>query len=142
MTRRHRLVALIGCLWLFITSASNGEITERHRRSVTGTYETGDGSAHLDVLQLPHHCVRLYLRAKWKDHFGEVLGVFALRNHTAIYKARSGGILVFRFLDDRVEAVQNGSDLDCDFGVNVSAGGVYRLRSRRVPTFHPVAGEG
>jgi hypothetical protein len=96
----------------------------------------------VEVVRLPHHRVRLYLWATWKDHFGEVLGVFPLKNRTAVYKAQSGGVLIFHFLKDRVQITQKGSDLDCDFGANVNAGGVYRLRSRHVPRFHRMVGEG
>lgn len=120
-------------------SKGAAESLARDAQNITGSYESGSNS--LDVLRLLDNRVKFYLFAMWKSpangevsHFGEVCAVVPLIDNTAIYESGECRIKM-KFAGRKVTVTQIGNDADCGFGANVTADGVYRKRSSRVPKF-------
>lgn len=113
-------------------------------RSVTGTYKTGTNM--LRVLQLPGSKLIVELNAAYygmnAKRYGPNLGTFketvVLRGDTAVVKPKGGEEsceITMKFMQNKVIVSQKGNDVECGFGANVTADGVYVRRSRRRPKF-------
>ena len=99
---------------------------------ITGSYSAENGS--LDVLKQPDESVRLYLSAFWRDHFGEVCATLPLDGNEATY-SKGDCVIWFKFGGDWVFVDQRSLDSACDFGANVTASGVYKVKNHDVPGF-------
>ncbi len=94
----------------------------------SGRYERDDG-ASLELDSGRGGTLRFHLEARWNipgyaEHIGDASGTLRLRGHTATWR-RGSCSLVFRMTSQRVYVQQFGSYLECEFGTNVSADGVY-----------------
>lgn len=99
---------------------------------ITGTYTGENGS--ISVLHQPDGTARLYLSAFWRDHFGELCATVALEANEATY-AKGDCVIGFKFGGDWVFVDQRSLDTACDFGANVTASGVYKVKNHDVPGF-------
>ncbi len=116
-----------------VTIPAKGRETQpRQPPIITGNY-TGDNGS-IDVLQQPDGSVRLYLSAFWRDHFGELCATVPLNGNEATY-LKGDCVIWIKFGGDWVFVDQRSLDSACDFGANVTASGVYRIKNHDVPGF-------
>lgn len=100
---------------------------------ITGLYVGDTGSLSAEYLP-ENNSVRFYLSAFYHDHFGEICAVESLKNGTVHYQKEDCDVQI-SFGGDWVFVNQRSIGLECGFGLNVTAHGVYHLRNRDKPSF-------
>ena len=112
-------------------------------KTVTGHYRLRNPGTpnSLEVLQLPAGKIQFHLIALWVSpnnrenvHNGELEGIIELKSNTATYETETCKVTI-RFFSKTAVVTQDSTIGDCDFGVNVTASGIYRKLNSRKPTF-------
>ena len=100
----------------------------------TGAYESENGT--LEVLKTSPDRIRFRLLVVMGSaaHTGEAEGELAVKDAKAAYR-KGSCVLTLSLYGDRVVIAQAETDADCDFGMDVTAGGIYRLKSSAPPKF-------
>jgi len=147
MTLKHTdsrplILSVLACAILLFASVS-AQAQRSSGNAVTGTYTIKNPSTEntLEAQALPGGRVKIHLYASWigtvapgQVNTGEIKEILALKNSTAVYES-VGCRITIRFGGNRAKVQQTEKEGGCGFGLNVSASGTYRKRSRRVPKF-------
>jgi hypothetical protein len=116
---------------------------EKPSKIVTGHYRIRQANTpnSLEVLQLPDGKIQFRLLALWvspdnreKVHNGELEGIIQLKSNIATYETK-GCKVVIRFFTRTAVITQDSKIGNCDFGLNVTAGGIYSKVNSRKPKF-------
>jgi len=116
---------------------------EKPSKEVTGHYRLRNPVTpnSLEVLQLPAGTIQIHLLALWVSpnnrenvHNGELDGILELKGNKATYE-KDGCKVTIRFFTTTATIIQDSKIGDCDFGVNVTATGIYRKLNSRKPKF-------
>jgi hypothetical protein len=140
---RPLTLSFLACAILLFAYASAQAQRSSGGSVVTGTYTIKNPSTEntLEAQALPGGRVKIYLYASWigsvaagRVNTGEIKEILVLKNRTAVYE--SGGCrITIRFSGNTAKVQQTEREGGCGFGLNVSASGTYRRRSRRAPKF-------
>lgn len=100
----------------------------------TGAYESENGT--LEVLKTSPDSIRFRLLVVMGPtaHTGEATGELAVKDGKAAYR-KGSCVLTLSLYGNRVVIEQSGTDADCDFGMDVTAGGTYRFKNSAPPKF-------
>ncbi|MCM3902172.1 MAG: hypothetical protein ND866_10740 [Pyrinomonadaceae bacterium] len=124
-------------------SASQTTSSSKPSKPVTGHYRLRNPETpnSLEVLQLPEGKIQFHLLALWVSpnnrenvHNGELEGIIEMKGNTATYETE-GCKVTMRFFSTTAVITQDSKVGDCDFGVNVTASGIYRKLNNRPPKF-------
>lgn len=140
------LKSIIGLLLTSLLSAQpliSQTPSPKPAKMVTGHYRLRHPETpnSLEVLQLPAGKIQFHLLALWVSpnnrenvHNGELEGVIELKSNTATYETETCKVTM-RFFSRTAIVTQDSKIGDCDFGVNVTASGIYRKVNSRKPRF-------
>jgi hypothetical protein len=142
---RPLILSFLACaIFLFAYVSVQAQPSRASRGStVTGTYSIKNPSTEntLEAQVLPGGRVKIHLYASWigsvsagQVNTGELKEILPLKNRIAVYES-NGCRITIRFAGHRAKVQQTEREGGCGFGLNVSASGTYRKRSRRVPKF-------
>ncbi len=142
-----RLNSIIGLILTSLVSVqpliSQTPSPAKPSKTVTGHYRLRNPETpnSLEVLQLPEGKIQFHLLALWVSpnnrenvHNGELEGIIELKGSTATYETE-GCKVTMRFFSTTAVITQESKSGDCDFGVNVTASGIYRKLNSRTPKF-------
>jgi len=146
LKRHHRrLKSVIGLLLTSLVSAqpliSQTSSPEQPSKAVTGHYRLINPVTpnSLEVLQLPSGKIQFHLLALWvsrnnREDVYELEGIVELKGNKATYETE-GCKVTIRFFTTTATVIQDSKLGDCDFGVGVTATGIYRKLNTRKPKF-------
>lgn len=142
-----RLNSIIGLILTSLVSVqpliSQTRSPEKPSKLVTGHYRLRNPETpnSLEVLQLSEGKIQFHLLALWVSpnnrenvHNGELEGIIEMKGNTATYETE-GCKVTMRFFSTTAVITQDSKVGDCDFGVNVTASGIYRKLNSRPPKF-------
>jgi hypothetical protein len=110
---------------------------------VNGLYR--DRDSEIRVLALGHNKLKVQFNLEWMTrggypNLGEALGEADIKGNLATFIPGDTTTckITMKFLTNRMEVTQEGSDADCGFGHNVMATGTYRRIKGGRPRFIPI----